>query len=110
MYFDLMLYVFMAFSLIAGVSMAIFTIGHRKQMRKYEVIGRVILGIFMVYSITVRVSVILVPSGLHYMKLSSIGTDLFLISLCVFANINLLNRGRSNGSREDDKGNKRNAI
>jgi lysylphosphatidylglycerol synthetase-like protein (DUF2156 family) len=102
MIYQLVIQIFMAFSLIAGLTMLIFTIGYRSKLRRIERANRYILGALLVYSVTIRFLLIL-PVNIPYFELTSIGFDFFYISLCLFFNINILKRGEEYDDRKNNR-------
>jgi hypothetical protein len=89
--FDLVIQIFMAASLIAGIIMIVFTLGYRHRLRSVECYGRCTLGLLLIYSVTVRF-LLLMPDQFQYAKECSIGFDIFYIALCLFYNINITSR------------------
>jgi len=106
--YDLIIQIFMSATLISGTIMLVFTIGYRNRLRHTERIGRYILGILLLYSVTIRF-LILLPGNFHWAKEASIGFDLLYIALCIFYNFNVLARRPPNG-RERRKNPERNPI
>jgi hypothetical protein len=97
--YNLIVELFMSISLIAGVTMIVFTIGYKHRLRKLEVFGRYILGFLLIYSVTVRF-LILLPGKFEYAGQASIGFDLLYLIICLCYNINIFKR-RRNGDRKD---------
>ena len=100
--YDLIIQIFMAASLIAGTIMLVVTIGYRDRLRHTERIGRYILGTLLLYSVTVRFSILL-PGNFHWAKEASIGFDILYIALCIFYNFNLLSRKSRYGTKHGKK-------
>jgi hypothetical protein len=109
MIFDLVIQIFMAASLIAGITMIVFTLGYRRRLRRIEVYGRCTLGFLLVYSVTVRF-LLLMPEIFAYAKECSIGFDVFYVALCLFYNINITSRRNNGRKRENRNPNKRKSI
>ena len=91
MIFDLIVQIFMAVSVIGGVTMVIFTIGYRHVLRTNERICRYIIGGLLLYSVAVRLLVLL-PGEVPFFKARSIVFDLFYIAVTIFFNINIFMR------------------
>jgi hypothetical protein len=89
--YDLIIQIFMAATLISGTIMLVFTIGYRDRLRHGERFGRYILGTLLLYSVTVRFSILL-PGNFYWAREASIGFDILYIALCIFYNLNLLAR------------------
>jgi hypothetical protein len=89
---DLVVQVFMAATLIAGVAMIAFTIGFWDHFRISEKWGRVLLGFLLVYSVGVRWYLILPGSEGFDFRFFYPPFDVLYISICIFFVINVLLR------------------
>ena len=90
---DLVIQVFMGASLIAGISMMVFTIGYVHELRRVEIWGRCVLATLLLYSVSVRYYFSLPSCTKHLSyKHFSIPFDVLYISLCVFYVVNILLR------------------
>ena len=97
--FDLVVQIFMAATLISGITMLVFTVGYRNRLRHTERKGRYVLGVLLLYSVTIRF-LILLPGNFTWAKEASIGFDLLYIALCIFYNFNVITRRRKNAGQE----------
>ena len=91
MIFDLIIQIFMAASLISGVTMIVFSLGYRGRLRKIESLTRYVIGMLLVFSVVVRFLIIL-PGTFPYMKETSVVFDIMYVSICIFYNISILSR------------------
>lgn len=109
MIYNLVIEIFMAVSLISGLTMIVFTIGYKDRLRKNERISRYLLGGLLLWSVSVRF-IVLITHDMTYAMQLAIVVDVFYIAICLFFNISLLERGKKDGSRKDDKSNTRDSI
>lgn len=101
MVYDLAVQIFMAGSLIFGITMLVFTIGFRSKLRRTERIGRYVLSVLLIFSIFVRFTTQLYgPAPVFVRSVYSLIFDTFYMTICLFYNINLLKRLHWNGKRE----------
>jgi hypothetical protein len=88
---DLVVQIFMAASLISGVTMVVFSLGYSSRLRKVESLTRYTLGFLLVFSVIIRFLAML-PGEFPFKKESSIIFDILYVSICIFYNINILSR------------------
>jgi hypothetical protein len=97
--YGLIVQIFMAATLISGTIMLVFTIGYRRRLRHTERMGRYVLSILLLYSVTIRF-ILLLPGEFTRGEEASIIFDILYIALCIFYNFNVLRRSTRNGREE----------
>lgn len=93
------MHVLMAITLVAGFTMLFFTLAYRGVLRKVEVLGRILLALLALHSVSTRI-MSLIPGHKIYVEIAYPLFDILYIGLFVIFNVNVFRRKKEANGKE----------